>query len=87
MTEDKRKWDCPISHKWEQNESNKDIHWLIMHSPDDEWVNDTQAQLFTTHLKEMGFQNVTKETNIKGGHFEVVEKLGTNDSTKKLLDF
>ncbi len=45
--------------------NNKDISWLIVHSPEDRLVNSSQSTQFCAHLKELGYINVEYCTSIR----------------------
>jgi len=63
------------------------LRWLILHSPDDEWVNTEQSTEFTEQLKAVyGADAVESHTDITGGHHDVVKNIGlTNDKITDLI--
>ncbi|KAN0040928.1 hypothetical protein ACTFIV_003464 [Dictyostelium citrinum] len=50
--------------------------WMIVHSPDDPWVNNRQAIDCVNHLKnKLSFKNVSLEEDLNGDHFQVINNL------------
>jgi alpha-beta hydrolase superfamily lysophospholipase len=79
FTKDRNNWEAP------QGAKNGDANfnttpWLLIHSPGDSWVHNTQTTNFVKHLNTIGCTDVTTVLdNITGGHFEVIVQIGTND--------
>ncbi|KAK9763832.1 hypothetical protein K7432_009165 [Basidiobolus ranarum] len=57
---------------------------LIIHSPEDELVNDKQAISFKQKLQELGLTNVSLETDVSGKHDET---LATVEVAQKVINF
>ncbi|EGC33459.1 hypothetical protein DICPUDRAFT_154506 [Dictyostelium purpureum] len=65
--------------------------WLIIHSPEDTWVNRRQSVNAVNHLRNvLKFDKVQLEENVKGPHFEVVTNFGNlsvidADNTREIV--
>ena len=98
LTEDKSTWQEPQKYIQQLAESksgnetkqsaivNAHLRWLILHSPDDEWVNTEQSTDFADQLSKVyGAHAVTLHTDITGGHHDVVKNIGmVNDKATEL---
>lgn len=61
--------------------------WLLIHSSEDAWVNAAQHESMIDHLRSHGLNGALH--SIKGGHFAVVDNIGTADDviTDKVFEF
>ncbi|KAM9988727.1 hypothetical protein ACTFIY_004762 [Dictyostelium cf. discoideum] len=84
-TDDPNKWydTVSVNEIINNNNNNNNIDytttqsWMIVHSPDDPWVNNRQSVDCVNHLKDkLSFKNVILEQDLNDAHFEVIDNLG-----------
>ena len=82
---DSKHWDSPVHYKIENK-----INWLIIHSKDDQWIDEKQPNTMYNHLKSQQTTEtkIIEKILIKRSHFEVIEEMcSSNDQiTVPVLD-
>jgi len=87
FSRDETNWDSP-QFLGEKKEGAYFPSWMVIHSPDDDWVNDVQARNFAKHLQDLGIDVVLDE-RVRGDHMRVVFNIGatTDLVAPRVLEF
>jgi len=84
MTSDESKWDSPTDYPIPVFKSYPS--WLILHSPEDQYLNSLQPQTWKSHLAT----RATMHLNLTGNHFDLVNWVGDphqDQITPLVIDF
>ncbi|ORX94125.1 hypothetical protein K493DRAFT_315638 [Basidiobolus meristosporus CBS 931.73] len=82
-TEDKEKWKC-YSPQYQAPSNLQPLGFLLIHSPDDELINEKQAISFKEKLEKFESLDVRLDTDISGKHDEM---LSTEEVARKMISF